>query len=143
MTESEYAYETDVNVRYRDLDTMGWTHNSVLLVYVEEARIGYFANVLGAETDETDGAIVRQEIDYETPVEYGDSVTVRYRVAEVGESSLTTRFEVTTDGSVAASGTVVYVFVDESRTPRSIPQDWKERIREFEPATAESGSDSE
>jgi acyl-CoA thioester hydrolase len=138
MTDTEYAYETDVPVRYRDLDTMGWTHNTVLLVYVEEARIGYFRDVLGADADETDGAIVRQEIEYRTPVEYGESVTVRFRVAAVGESSLTTRFEVTADGTVAVEGEVVYVFVDESRTPRAVPQEWKEEVLEFEPATVES-----
>lgn len=143
MANTEYAYETDVDVRYRDLDTMGWSHNSVVLVYVEEARIGYFRDVLGADADETDGAIVRQAIDYETPVEYGQSVTVQYRVAELGGSSLTTRFEVVTDDTVAAKGKVVYVFVDGSRTPRPLPQDWKERIREFEPATVESKAESE
>lgn len=132
MTDSEYAYEVDVPTRYRDIDAMGWVHNSVLLVYVEEARMGYFSDVLDIPSGEVDGAIARQEIEYASAVESLDDVTVRYRVSELGTSSLTTEFEVESDGQLAASGGVTFVVLDEDREPKTIPDRWRRTIRQFE-----------
>jgi acyl-CoA thioester hydrolase len=137
MTESEYAYEVDVPTRYRDMDPMGWVHNSVLLVYVEEARMGYFNDVLDVPSGEVDGAIARQEIEYASAVESLDEVTVRYRVSELGTSSLTTEFEVESDGQLSASGAVTFVVLDEDREPMTIPDRWRRLIREFEQTPVE------
>lgn len=130
-----YAYEVDVPTRYRDLDIMGWVHNSVLLVYVEEARMGYFHDVVDVPPDEMDGAIARQEIEYTEAVESLGAVTVRHRVTEIGNSSLTTEFEVESDGQIAASGEVTFVVLDENREPRTIPDQWRRDIQQFEHST--------
>lgn len=132
VTDSEFVYELDVPTRYRDLDIMGWVHNSVLLVYVEEARMGYFHDVVDVPPDEMDGAIARQEIDYTKAVESFDAVTVRHRVTEIGNSSLTTQFEVESDGQIAASGDVTFIVLDENREPRTVPERWRRKIQEFE-----------
>ena len=137
MTDSAYAYEVAVPTRYRDLDPMGWVHNSVLLVYVEEARMGYFDDVLDIPDGEVDGAIAHQEIEYASAVESLDDVIVRYRVNELGTSSLTTEFEVESDGQLATSGTVTFVVLDENRQPLTIPDRWRRAIRQFEHHTVE------
>ncbi len=127
-----FTYETEVPVRFRDLDPMGRVHNAVVLVYVEEARTRYFQEVVGERLEQTDGALVHQEIDYTGPIELEDAVTVRYRVSKVGGSSLTTVFEVRTDDDVAADGEVVHVVLDEAGVPRAVPDAWRERIVAFE-----------
>jgi acyl-CoA thioester hydrolase len=137
MTERGFRFETSIDVRFRDLDLMGWTHNSVLLVYVEEARILYFRKVFDTKLEEIDGAIVHQEIDYESPVNYGQDVTVYHRVNKIGKSSLTAQFRVESNGEIAAEGEVTYVVLDEEGTPRQIPPDWKHKICSFEPAEVE------
>lgn len=133
MAETGYRFEAELNVRFRDLDIMGWTHNSVLLVYVEESRIGYFREVLDIKMEEIDGAIVHQEIDYKNPVNYGDIVTVCHRVAKIGQSSLTTQFRIKSSGETAAEGEVIYSLLDETNMPRKLPTEWKNKIQEFEP----------
>ena len=138
-----YNYETSVQVRFRDLDVMGQVHNAVLLTYVEEARVRYFRDVLDVALEETNGAVAHQAIDYHAPIDLESEVTVQYRVADIGASSLTMAFEVRCtdelggsggDDQLAASGEVVHVVLDEHGDPRSVPEAWAERIREFETA---------
>ncbi|ELZ21421.1 acyl-CoA thioesterase [Natrinema limicola] len=132
-----FTYETEVPVRFRDLDPMGQVHNAVVLIYVEEARARYFQEVVGERLEQTDGALVHQEIDYTVPIELEDAVTVRYRVSKIGASSLTTVFEVRTDDGIAANGEVVHVVLDEAGETRAVPDTWRENITAFEDGSVE------
>jgi acyl-CoA thioester hydrolase len=134
MSETPFRYETDVTVRFRDLDLMNQVHNGVVLQYVEEARVRYFRDVFDGDIAEMNGAIARQEIDYAAPITIGSSVTVRYRVSQIGDSSITMPFEVVADGEVAASGEVVHVVLDEDNRPTTVPSSWILNIRDFEGA---------
>jgi acyl-CoA thioesterase FadM len=78
------------------------------------------------------GAIVQQDIEYLTPIPYGVSVTVRYRVASVDETSLIRSFEALSDDAVAAHGEVLNVVLDEDGVPTDAPQEWSTRIEQFE-----------
>lgn len=88
--------------------------------------------MLDTTITEMNGAIVQQDIEYLTPIPYGVSVTVRYRVASVGETSLTTSFEAPADDAVAARGEVVHVVLNEDDVPTGVPQEWTNRIEQFE-----------
>lgn len=131
-TDDPYTYETEMSVRFRDLDPMEQVHNAVFLTYAEEGRVRYFRDVLDVALEETDGAIVHQEIDYHAPVTTESSATVRYRVAHIGETSIRTRFEVRADGERAASGEVVHVLLDGDGESRPVPSAWRDRIVKFE-----------
>lgn len=137
MDDSAYSYETPITVRFRDIDMTGFVHNSVLLIYVEEARIRYFRDVIGVDITETNGAVARQEIDYERMITLDSTLTVRYRTTRIGDSSITTTFEVDSDGALAASGKVVHVVLDDSGETRPVPEKWRENIQSFEPASVD------
>jgi acyl-CoA thioester hydrolase len=133
----EFTYTTTVPVRFRDLDVAGWAHNSVPLLYVEEARIDYFRDVLDQNILDMEGAIVHQSIDYEVPIRLDGAVTVHYRVSTVGETSLTMAFLIETpDGDRAASGEVVHAVLDDG-DPSPVPETWRERILAFEDGDVE------
>lgn len=132
MTATDDAYETTVTVRFRDLDPMGQVHNGVVLQYVEEARVRYFRDVLDTDITDINGAIAGQDVDYRAPITYGASVTVRYRITDIGDSSLTMAFEVHADGTLAAEGEVTHVVLDETNTPAPVPEAWVEKISAFE-----------
>jgi acyl-CoA thioester hydrolase len=138
---TDFRFETDVTVRFRDLDAMGRVHNSVVLGYVEEARAAYFREVLGTPLADTEGALARQTVDYERPLTRETAVEVAYRVQAVGESSLDTAFVVRADGEPAARGTVVHVVLDDGE-PAAVPEGWVERIEAFEPALEGCDGDS-
>jgi acyl-CoA thioester hydrolase len=60
----EFGYTTDIEVRYRDLDTMGHVNNAVYATYLEQARMDYFRDLLGLTMDDVQGVIAHLEIDY-------------------------------------------------------------------------------
>jgi len=74
--------------------------------------------------------LVNLETDFRRRVRFRETVTVG--VAELGESSATTEYEVRTGDELAATGRTIPVAVDEQRNPREIPEEIREAIREYE-----------
>ncbi|WP_128476147.1 acyl-CoA thioesterase [Halorussus pelagicus] len=130
---SDYSFTHDVDVRYRDLDTMEHVNNAVYANYFEQARVAYFEEVLDVPLREIESVLASLEIDFRRPVEIDHDVTVAMRVPELGESSMPMEYEVRADGEVAATGETVQVAVDrETKSSRPIPESWREDIRAFE-----------
>jgi len=122
-------FQTEMKVRFRDLDALGHVNNAVYATYLEQARVEYYDEVLGLGLDEIDTVIAHQEIDYERPIELGESVEVRVGVPELGSSSFPMAYEVVADGEVAARGETVQVIWDpDSGRPRPMPEAWRDRI---------------
>lgn len=131
MTDDPFT--ADVDVRFRDLDTMGHVNNAVYATYLEEARVAYFEEVPDASLHEVDTVLASLELDFRRPVELGDEVTVAVRIPELGESSIPMEHEVRADGELAATGEAVQVVVDrESGSSKAIPEAWREAIEAFE-----------
>ena len=139
--DERFAFETEVSVRYADVDTYGHVNNATYATYLEEARVDYLAAALGEEArsltaeSATDVGIVvaSLELDYRRSVGLVDSVTVAVRVPRLGESSFPIEYEVRSDGEVAAEGTTTMVAYDRAeRASRPIPDEWRERITSFE-----------
>jgi len=128
-----FEFETELPVRFRDLDAMGHVNNAVYATYLEQARVDYFESVLEVPLSEIDSVLASLSIDYERPVR-GGSVTVAVRVPEVGDSSVPMEYEVRDgDGDVAATGETVQVVVDpETGSPRPVPEEWRAAIEAFE-----------
>jgi len=130
---SDYSFTHDVDVRYRDLDTMGHVNNAVYASYFEQARVAYFDEVLDVPLRDIESVLASLDIDFLRPVEIDHDVTVAVRVPELGETSLPMEYEVRADGAVAATGETVQVAVDtETKSSKPIPDSWREDIREFE-----------
>lgn len=130
---TDYSFTAEVDVRFRDLDTMGHVNNAVYATYLEEARVAYFEKVLDASLHEVDTVLANVELEFRRPVELDDEVTVAVRIPELGESSIPMEYEVRADGEVAATGEAVQVVVNrESGSSRAIPAEWREAIEAFE-----------
>jgi acyl-CoA thioester hydrolase len=127
-----YRYVADVNVRFRDLDTMGHVNNAVYATYLEEARIAYYDDVLNVAVDELGFFLAHVEIDYERPVRHGEDVRVGIRTTDIGDRSMTTEYRVEADGETAATAETVQVAVDEEGVPAPVPEDWRRSVEEFE-----------
>jgi len=130
---TDYSFETEIDVRFRDLDAMGHVNNAVYATYMEEARTAYFAEVLDRKLSETPSVLANLELQFHQSVTLGDGLAVAVRVPELGESSIPMEYEIRADGEVAATGEAVQVVLDtESDEPRPIPGEWRERIEAFE-----------
>jgi len=132
-------FETEVALRFDDLDTYGHVNNVRYGTYLEEARIDYLVEVVGDGDreflgDSDDGIVIKTlEIEFEQPVRSTDSVTVSVRVPRLGTTSFPFEYEIRDDGAVAATGETTVVTYDRAAgQPQPIPERWREAISEFE-----------
>jgi len=129
----EFRYTTDVEVRYADLDTMGHVNNAVYMTYLEQARMGYFRDLLGISPADISGVIAHLEIDYHRSITADDDVTVAMRVTELGTTSIAMEHAIRTDDELAATAEIVQVVFDEDGTePHPIPPEMRDRIETHE-----------
>ncbi|AHF99291.1 thioesterase [Halostagnicola larsenii XH-48] len=126
---SEYAYEVAIDVRLRDVDFMGHVNNAIYATYLEEAREAYFTDIVGQSLVELDTVLASLEIEYETPIEAEQTVTVGLGVTDLGDSSIPIEYEIRAGGTRAATARSVQVFVDrETGRARSIPPELRTRL---------------
>lgn len=127
------TFSTSIDVRFRDIDSMGHVNNAVYATYLEQARTRYFADVLGVDLSTVSTVLASLSLEYRRPIELSDgTVTVVIDVAELGRSSLPMTYEVRTDDGVAATAESTQVVIDpETGESRPIPAEYRERIRSY------------
>ena len=133
----DFRHRTTLQVRFRDIDAFGHVNNAVFFSYVELARIRYLLDVLQPETgfDRLPLILARVELDYRSPITFGDEVVVETRVDRIGHTSFTMshRMTVESDGRLAGDVQTVLVTYDyASARPIPLPDDWRRRMGEHE-----------
>ena len=109
------AFTKRIEIRWRDMDAFKHVNNAVYLTYLEEARDGWFLQVLGNGLLLNNFVLARCAVDYRTPVTQEDGlVDVELKCTRVGRSSVTTseRIIVVGDGRLAAEAEAVLVHYD-------------------------------
>lgn len=131
---TDFAYETDIELRYADLDPAAHVNNAVYVSYLEQARIEYLQDVMELTLSDLGLVVAHLEIDYLQTIEWGAEISIGVRVTEIGTKSFGMEYEVRTDGEVAATAETVQVAVDlDGSGTRPIPEGWRERIEAHEP----------
>jgi acyl-CoA thioester hydrolase len=118
------------HVRFRDLDAMGHVNNAVFLTYIESARVAFLVDLGAAATLEDISIIVaRIEIDFRTPVAFGEEVEVGVRTSRFGDKSFDLDYELRVGDKVVAQAKSVLVGYDYDKGETvTIPDDWRERL---------------
>ena len=129
----DFRHRTTLQVRFRDIDAFAHVNNAVFFSYVEQARIRYLLDVLqpGVGFDRLPLILARVELDYRSPIAFGEDVTVETRVDRVGRSSFGMSHRVTAgpDGRVVGDVRTVLVTYDYGvARPMLVPDDWRERF---------------
>jgi acyl-CoA thioester hydrolase len=136
---TDFRFDTELAVRYRDLDPLGHVNNAVYASYMEQARTRYLKRVLGTPPADIQAVIAHIEIDFRRSIEGDDDVVVGVRTTGFGDSSITMEYEVRANGDVSATGETVMVAVDRDGSPVGVPEDTRRAIREFEGHLAAEG----
>ena len=76
----------NIEVQFRDLDTLGHVNNAVFLSYLEAARLEYLRR-LGGLPALPSLVVARIEIDFLKPVFLGQTVAIGARVSQIGGKS--------------------------------------------------------
>lgn len=142
MTDA-FRHRTNLQVRFRDIDAFGHVNNAVFFTYVELARIRYLLDVLKPDRpfDRMPLILARVELDYRSPIQFGEEVVVETRVDRIGRSSFDMRHRMTAgpEGRLAADVQTVLVTYDYSLArPFPVPDDWRRLIEAHEQTTFET-----
>jgi len=129
------VYETDLQMRFGDTDAMGHVNNAKIITYLELGRVGFFADVVGAERVE-DYEFILAEVNcrYRMPILLQDRVRVRMHVTDVSRSSFRFRCELfdPRDGRVFVEAETAQVMYDYSTgRPRPIDDAFLSKIRDY------------
>jgi acyl-CoA thioester hydrolase len=134
---SGFRFRHPVEVRFRDLDALGHVNNAVFLTYLEAARMAWWAQVTGrADLAGLGMILARAEIDFRSPVVYGDRLVVGVRCASLKRSSfvLEQRIEEEPSGRLVAEAAKVLVHYDyAARRSLPLPPELRRRIRSQDP----------
>ena len=141
----EFRHRTSLQVRFRDVDAFRHVNNAVFFSYIEQARVGYLLDVLAVEADFATLPLIlaRVEIDFRSPIVFGDEVTIGSRVDRVGNTSFSMSHRVTIgpEERLAADADSVLVTYDyTAERPMRVPDAWRERFAAHEGRELEAGS---
>ncbi|MCA1571754.1 MAG: acyl-CoA thioesterase [Chloroflexi bacterium] len=139
----DFRHRTTLQVRFRDIDAFGHVNNAVFFSYVELARIRYLLEILEPNEpfDRLPLILARVELDYRSPITFGEEVVVETRVDRVGRTSfgMSHRMTAGPDGRLAGDVQTVLVTYDYATArPMPVPDDWRRRFGEHERRTFET-----
>lgn len=128
------VFETDVALRWADMDSLGHVNNATTLTLLEEGRVRLF-NTLGQILDPQFGLVVgRHEIDYLLPMYYSPTpLRMSVWVDRIGTASFTFGCEIRNqEGDVAVRAKTVVVAVrPDGSGSRPLPESAKEALSRF------------
>ena len=127
---------THIEVRFRDVDSMGHVNNAVFLTYFEEGRKAFLSEVLGI-VDPADYPFIlaRIDCDFLKPVRLGNSLILLIWIGEIGERSFAFKYQLADAKDVSLTygkGESVMVYFDyRINKTMPIPGDFLEKISPY------------
>lgn len=139
---SLFRYEFPVAIRFTDIDTMRHVNNAAYFTFLEEARLHYWRDVIGASVDDSILFIIaHSQCDYRRPILLTEETKVLVRVSRLGNKSFDFDYRVVVqDGGqelLAAEAMTVQVMFDYAQGHSvPVPNDIRQKLIEFEPGLA-------
>jgi 4-hydroxybenzoyl-CoA thioesterase len=137
-------FTTTILVRFGDLDAAGIAYYPNLVNFLHESFEDFFVGHVGRPYPEVyaEGLgfpTVKLEVEFESPVRYGDHVEMRLFVERVGHSSVQMRYEAFVGGLPRFHARNVAVVVDmKTFEPQPLPDWLRERfVSAMEPGSRE------
>jgi acyl-CoA thioesterase FadM/nitroreductase len=128
-------FETDVPLRFGDIDAMGHVNNAVTMTLFELGRVKFFAEVLEARKVEDIRFILAEAtVRYRIPILLQDRVRLRMFITDIFRSSFRFRCELfdPRDGRVFTEADTVQVMYDyETGRPCPVSSEFLEKVGEY------------
>ena len=116
---------TQIQIRFTDLDPLGHVSNSVYMQYFDMGRMDFFKKIV--ETSECPANVVaRIEIDLVREIRLNDSVHVETWCSAIGTKSMTVQQHIIANDQLVTRGTLVLVgFDNDKRQSIPLPRHWQ------------------
>ncbi len=147
MPRADYVCAPQLRVRWAEVDMQKIVFNGHYLTYIDTAVAEYW-RAIGLPYPEgyveryaADLFLRKATLEYLGSARYDELLTVCCRVARLGRSSMTFRFEICREGEAGAlvSAELVYVNADPAaRKAAPLPEEVREKIRRYERVAPQS-----
>ena len=140
---SNFAYFTNVTIRYSDQDELGHINNCSYVAYVEAGRVQFLGVLLEPRLHPgIDFILARVTVNYLREAHYPGIIEVGSRVLTLGTKSMTTGYGLFKDGECVATAESVNVYFKvNSRKTIEIPSDIRAKL-EADPTQADRAGTS-
>lgn len=129
---SENISRLKIQIRYRDLDSLGHVNNAVHLTYFEMGRVSLIEKFFGSLNPKNVGfVIVHSEVDYKKPIYLNSQVEAETYISDVGTTSFTFYHKLVDQENPAlpfATGKTVGVLIDSEGRKMELPEDFRKRF---------------
>jgi acyl-CoA thioester hydrolase len=135
ITEQDFQFWIEQEVRFRDLDTLKHVNHTVYFIYAEMARLEYYRQILGMDLmNELAFLMLDIRCRYAVAAEFGERLRVGFRVDWLKRSSSGFSFAILGPAErLFAMGQGIQVYVDlETRRPLPIPATMRARMLAFD-----------
>lgn len=127
-----HAHETQVRVRYGEVDRMAVVYHANYLVYFEQGRTEYL-RALGStyrklEDEGTLLVVVETGVRHHRPAAYDDLLTVRTRLTDLRAVRMRFDYELLRGTELLATGFTLLASTDPEGRPRRLPEAFRRRI---------------
>ena len=127
-----YRFDTEVPLRWVDIDSAGVVNNAVYLSMMEQARYAYLDQLGLMDGHQVPFVLAETTVEFLRPGRLGMAIQVAARTSRLGTTSFQMDYEVRSGDQVLARAKAALVFVDEAMVPRPIPAQFREVITQFE-----------
>jgi acyl-CoA thioester hydrolase len=105
-----YAYQCDIQVRWRDVDALGHVNNATIITYLETARTELWRDRFGGGSD-IPFVVARVEVVFRRQIRLDDHVTVGLRVADIRGARYSFEYRIEANGDLAAEASTLMAHV--------------------------------
>ncbi|MCL4330392.1 MAG: acyl-CoA thioesterase [Candidatus Thermoplasmatota archaeon] len=125
MKASGNVSRISLQVRYRDLDSLGHVNNAVYLSYFEMGRINFFMDMeLDFNPESVNFVLAHVSIDFRKSITLFDSIMQETWIQKTGRTSVTFRHRIVSsaDGSEFCTGETIAVWLGPDGKKAELPE---------------------
>lgn len=130
---SEFRYQTDLQIRFSDVDVLGHVNNTIYLSFYDTGKAWFFSNILdrAIEWSKVETVIANVDCCYIAPIFFGEKVVVHTRCEFISDRSfkLMQVIALKDSGEIKSACETVMVCFDPA-TQQSIPMPthWRDAL---------------
>ncbi len=126
----------DINIRFKDIDSMGHVNNAVFFTYFEEGRKALFQTLFNTvELTNFSFILGHVSCDFIRPIKLNDSVIIQLWISETGKKKFGIKYILANkknESTVYAKGYSVQVFYDYKKNKTvAVSQEFIDKISDY------------